>query len=322
METLYSTEVEKEPVEEESPTVTEEESSEEATESEEEYDKDPTPKSDSEDELDSDVEWVDPREPIDCKDRTYIRSIRWYDIYSTKCANFMAKGNDPGTQAASAIKAGLKMLGILLYYGPFLFYLTHNYPTNKDGCLVETGSAMWWDPTAIVEGGTFTFRCIRKIGLAPSQYRLLDDGDEDEEDPDYPRFLKAGGGGGGKGGSKGKAEGANAGSGEIGDDEEKDYDFGNADEMDGRPPGVEPENYTSLFRFWYFYGIVWFTFAGLVDCLNVINGRDLCARKSVCYIGGCLSVLWYIAGGMLIASPGGKVAMGEYINTMTFEEWE
>lgn len=312
---------EEETNDDESPTVTEEESSIEETDSDEEYDKAPTPKSDSEDELDSDVEWEDPREKITCKDQTYIRTIRFYDICAIKCAAFMAKGNEPGTQAPSAIKAGLKMLSILLYYGPFLFYLTHNYPTNKDGCLVETGSAMWWDPEALIGEGTVTFRCIRKIGLAPSQFRLLDDEDEDEDDPDYPRFLKAGGGGGGKGGSKGKAEGANAGEGEIGDEDEDKYDFGDAEE-DGRPPGVEPENYTSLFRFWYFYGIVWFTFAGLVDCLNVINGRDLCARKSVCYIGGALSVLWYIAGGILIASPGGKVASGEYTNTMTFEEWE
>lgn len=216
----------------------------------------------------------------------------------------MAKGNDAGTQAPSAIKAGLKLLGIILYYAPFVYYLTQFYPTNEDGCLVETGS----------------IRCIRKIGLAPSQYRLLLAEDEDEEDPDYPRFLKAGGGGGGgKGKSSSKGEGANAGSGEIGDDEDK-YDFGDANEGDARRVGVEPENYTSLYRFWYFYGVVWFTLAGVFDCLNVINGRDLCARKSVCYIGGCLSFLWYIAGGMLIASPGGKVAAGQYIYSYTLEE--
>ena len=213
------------------------------------------------------------------------------------------------------------MLGILLYYGPFLFYLTHFYPTNKDGCLVETGSAQWWEFYSLIDDGVVTFRCIRKIGLAPSQFRMLDDEDEDEEgdDLDYPRFLKAGGGGG-KGGSSSKAKGANAGSGEIGDDDDKEYDF--EQEEEGRPPGVEPENYTSLFRFWYFYGVVWFTFAGLVDCLNVINGRDLCARKSVCYIGGAMSVLWYIAGGILIVSPGGKVAAGEFMSSYTLEEIE
>ena len=235
----------------------------------------------------------------------------------------MAKGNDPGTQAPSAIKAGLKMLGIILYYAPFLFYLTHNYPTNKDGCLVETGSASWWQFYALIDDGVVTFRCIRKIGLAPSQFRMLDDEDvdEDEDALDYPRFLKAGGGGG-KGSSSGKAKGANAGSGEIGDDDEdQEYDF-EKKEDEGRPPGVEPENYTSLFRFWYFYGVCWFTIAGLFDCLNVINGRDLCARKSVCYIGGAMSVLWYIAGGILIVSPGGKIAAGEYMSSYTMEEIE
>ena len=72
--------------------------------------------------------------------------------------------------------AGLKLLGIILYYGPFLFYLTHYFPTNEDSCLVETGSSKWWDFWTLVDEGVVTFRCERKVGIVPSRAnRLLED---------------------------------------------------------------------------------------------------------------------------------------------------
>ena len=65
------------------------------------------------------------------------------------------------------------------------------------------------------------------------------------------------------------------------------------------------------------YGVLWFTLCAATDSLNVINGRDLCARKSICYIGGCLSIVWYFAGALLRTSQGGRVVAGDYIEVLT-----
>ena len=95
---------------------------------------------DSDDELEDDADWVDPRKKLRWIDGVCIRLIRCYDLSALRCVRFLAQGQEPGKQKASALKAGLKMLGIIIYYGPFLFYLTHYYPTGEDGCLVATGS--------------------------------------------------------------------------------------------------------------------------------------------------------------------------------------
>ena len=141
-------------------------------------------------------------------------------------------------------------------------------------------------------------------------------GQDYEEDLDYERFLKAGGGGGGKGKST-STLGASAGTGEAGGSETDDIYAVPEDEVK-----EEPENYTLLYRAWFFYGVLWFTFAALADCFNVINGRDLCARKSVCYIGGFLSVVWYLSGALLRYSRGGRVVAGEFIHSYSIEDYQ
>ena len=70
------------------------------------------------------------------------------------------------------------------------------------------------------------------------------------------------------------------------------------------------------------YGILWFSFSALVEVLNICNGRDLGAKPVVVYVGGCLSVFWYLYGLLLRMSNGGRVAAGDYIPFISDEEYE
>ena len=83
------------------------------------------------------------------------------------------------------------------------------------------------------------------------------------------------------------------------------------------------DNYTTLYKFWFMYGILWFTFSALTEMLNICNGQKLGARKAVVCCGGCLSVFWYLFGCWLRwISIGGKVIAGDYLSILTEEEYE
>ena len=85
----------------------------------------------------------------------------------------------------------------------------------------------------------------------------------------------------------------------------------------------EGENFTLLYKFWFMYGILWFTFSAAVEMLNICNGRDLGARKVVICCGGCMSVFWYLFGCYLRwISIGGRVIAGDYLDVLTEEEYE
>ena len=56
--------------------------------------------------------------------------------------------------------------------------------------------------------------------------------------------------------------------------------------------------------------------------MNIINGRDLCARRSVVWVGGIMSIFWYMFGILLRMSAGGRVCAGEYTDYLTAEQYE
>ena len=270
--------------------------------------------------------FVDPRKPLSCCDIPLIDCLDSFERCAFNTVRFCKEGNQASKEAPSAKKTWIKLICCVLYYVPFLVLFTHNYPNTTVGCLVGIGSIVC-EPAkgrgiasdtivriAECNGGLMTTWKPCHNNTAVDDTELNNDENNEKANENGNRFLKGGGKGGGKSGPSSSASAAAYGGAKGGNRESviiaKTED------------STEPENFTLLYKAWFLYGILWFTFSALVEILNICNGRELGARKVVVCCGSCLSVVWYILGLILRMSNGGRVAAGDFIDMLTDEEYE
>ena len=130
---------------------------------------------------------------------------------------------------------------------------------------------------------------------------------------DAPRFLRAGG------------RGSGSSSGNAGNQSPREEDQAKqANEDANAEADAEIENekqdITSSYKWWYIYGIVWFSLSAVSDMKNICEGRDLCGVECLAWIGGVMSIFWYLSGWITRQSFGGMVCGGDYVGRLSLEQ--